>query len=183
MTARPGSLPTRLCDIAAAFGALSALLLAPAPIAATQEAESISPVLRVQDMTFVGSRGSVSELVVRSKRATFRPHDNLALLEDVQASVTEKSQDRSFTITCDQAELNVETNDFVARGNVRGETSDGQRYSAPWVRYDHDEGLLLSDAPVQMVDETGSFRGDGFRYHVREKRFRLLGNVTVEQAP
>jgi hypothetical protein len=34
-----------------------------------------------------------------------------------------------------------------------------------------------------MQDETGTFRGDGFRYDVDERRFRLLGNVSVVQAP
>jgi hypothetical protein len=76
----------------------------------------------------------------------------------------------------------VETNDFIAEGDVQGETGDGQRYWAPWVRYDHDGGVLYTDAPVRMVDATGHFRGDGFRYHVRERRFQLLGNVRVEQA-
>ena len=57
----------------------------------------------------------------------------------------------------------------------------GQRVFAPWVRYDHAKGLLYSDAPVRMIDDSGSFRGDGFRYHVRDQRFKLLGNVRVEQ--
>ena len=37
--------------------------------------------------------------------------------------------------------------------------------------------------PVVVIDETGSFRGDGFRYHVKERRFQILGNVRVEQGP
>jgi hypothetical protein len=32
-----------------------------------------------------------------------------------------------------------------------------------------------------MTDRSGSFRGDGFRYHVKDRRFKLLGNVRVEQ--
>jgi hypothetical protein len=64
---------------------------------------------------------------------------------------------------------------------VRGTTSEGQHYSAPWVEYDHDAGLLQTDAPVRMVDDTGSFRGDGFRYSVADRTFKLLGNVLVEQ--
>ena len=77
--------------------------------------------------------------------------------------------------------MNIETTDFSAEGDVQGETGDGQRYWAPWVRYDHDEGLLYTDAPVRLVDAAGTFRGDGFRYHVHERRFRLLENVRVEQ--
>jgi lipopolysaccharide export system protein LptC len=51
------------------------------------------------------------------------------------------------------------------------------------VRYDHDKQLLYTDAPVSMQDATGSFRGDGFRYYLKERRFRLLGNVSLEQSP
>jgi lipopolysaccharide export system protein LptA len=51
------------------------------------------------------------------------------------------------------------------------------------VRYEHEEGVLYTDAPARMVDGAGSFRGDGFRYDVRERRFKLLGDVRVEQAP
>jgi lipopolysaccharide export system protein LptA len=84
---------------------------------------------------------------------------------------------------CDKAELNVKTNDFTATGNVQGVTSDGQQYNAPWVRYEHEASLLLTDAAVSVVDQAGTFRGDGFRYHIEERRFELLGNVSVEQAP
>jgi LPS export ABC transporter protein LptC len=140
-----------------------------------------SPALRVTGMTFVGSRGSLRELVLRARNATFRPELGIAELEDVSAEVSEGEGGRSFSMTCRRAELNVETNDFLAEGDVKGATGDGRTYSAPWVRYAHDEAVLFTDAPVRMVDDTGVFRGDGFRYHVKEKRFQLLGNVRVEQ--
>jgi hypothetical protein len=41
--------------------------------------------------------------------------------------------------------------------------------------------LLHTDAEVTVVDGAGRFRGDGFRYHIEERRFELLGNVSVEQ--
>ncbi len=137
--------------------------------------------LRVTGMTYVASRQATREVVLHSERATFRPALNLAELENVRARVTEDEDGQSFTVTCERAELNVETNDFLAEGDVQGETGDGRRYSAPWVRYDHERGLLYTDARVRMIDDTGSFSGDGFRYHVRDKRFVLLGNVQVEQ--
>ena len=58
-------------------------------------------------------------------------------------------------MTCDRADLNIETNDFRAEGRVRGTTADGQHYSAPWVEYDHEAGLLHTSAPVVMVDRDG----------------------------
>lgn len=142
-----------------------------------------SPVLRVEGMTFVGSRGALRELVLRARTATFRPEVGLAELEGVTGEVSEGEGGRSFSMTCRRAELNVETQDFLAEGEVQGQTGDGRRYSAPWVRYSHDRALLFTDAPVRMSDDTGIFRGDGFRYHVKERRFQLLGNVRVEQGP
>lgn len=140
-----------------------------------------SPVLRVTGMTFVGSRGGLRELVLRARSAVFRPDQGLAELEGVSAEVSEGEGGRSFSMTCRRAELDVDSNDFLAEGEVEGETGDGRHYSAPWVRYDHEEAVLFTDAPVRMEDDTGVFRGDGFRYHVNERRFQLLGNVRVEQ--
>ncbi len=151
------------------------------PVGASAAAEATS--LEVDGMTFVGSRGGVRELVLRSRTAFLRPEQNRAELNDVSAVVTDQDDGRSFSMNCARVELDIETNDFLAEGAVRGETADGQRYAAPWVRYEHDAGLLYTDAPVEMTDARGSFRGDGFRYHVRERRFELLGNVRVEQRP
>jgi LPS export ABC transporter protein LptC len=145
--------------------------------------DAVSAQLYVTGMTFVGSRGSVSELVLRSDTAVFHPETDIAELEVVTAVVTQSEKGQSFEMTCDRARLNVETNDFVAEGNVHGVTADGQRYSAPTVAYDHESGVLSSEERVVMVDDSGSFEGDGFRYHVRDRRFRLLGNVRVVQTP
>ncbi len=141
-----------------------------------------SPGLRVTGMTFVGSRGDESQLVVRAERAFFHPDSGLADLEVVRAEVSDAEKGESFQMQCDRAELDVETNDFTATGNVKGLTGDGQRYSAPWVRYVHASSVLESDAPVTVVDGGSTFRGDGFRYHIEERRFELLGNVVMERA-
>lgn len=176
-----GSLRSALALIAAALVslALPGISRAAKPTVSMSEATA----LRVTGMTFVGSRGGVREVVLRSRTASLRPADNVAELNEVSAHVSEDAGGRSFSMTCARVELDIATNDFLAEGDVRGETGDGQRYSAPWVRYEHDGGLLFTDAPVEMNDSTGRFRGDGFRYYVEEKRFELLGNVRVEQLP
>jgi LPS export ABC transporter protein LptC len=137
--------------------------------------------LRATGMTFVGSRDDQTELILHSEIAIFFPDRDIADLEVVRAVVTDEDESESFHMTCERAELNVETNDFRAEGQVRGVTADGQKYSAQWVEYDHEAGLLHTNAPIQMRDDTGSFRADGFRYHVNERKFKMLGNVSVEQ--
>lgn len=165
--------------LAIARAALLASITAAAAPAGVARAEAA--VLQITGMTFVSSRDSVREIVVRSQRAKFHTDTKVAELEDVRAEVSEGADGRSFKVTCERAELDLQKNDFLAQGDVEGETEEGQRVFAPWVRYDHERGLLFSDAPVRLTDASGSFRGDGFRYHVRDRRFQLLGNVRVEQ--
>ena len=175
-----------------AFGIVGlALALAPAlsraaPPAAVDVAASpplASSVLRFTGLTFVGSRDDGGELVLRSARGVFRPATEIADLEDVTAVFSENEEGDGFTLSCDRAELNLESHDFEAEGNVVGVTGKGQRYATERAVYTHASGLLHSAAPVTMSDDMGTFRGDGFRYDVREGKFKLLGNVSVEQAP
>ncbi len=140
-----------------------------------------SHALRISGMTFVGSRGDQSELVVRADTAFFHPDSDLANLQVVRAEVSDAIKGRSFRLRCDRAELDVGSNDFTAIGGVKGQTGDGQRYSTPYVHYEHDASLLHTDAPVTVVEGGRVLRGDGFRYHIDERRFELLGNVVMEQ--
>ncbi len=173
--ASPGLTRARRC------GAVLALLCgALLPIGARAEADAV---LRMTGMTFVQGHGGAAQLVLQSERAVFHPETDRAELEVVEAVWTDPAKDERFTMTCERAELDVATNDFVAEGNVRGVTPEGQRYAAPVVHYDHEPGVLRSDRRVTLVDEKERFEGDGFRYLVREGTFRLLGNVRVVQAP
>jgi LPS export ABC transporter protein LptC len=151
---------------------------APAPRVPGVEAE-----VYVTGMTFVVSRRGQRDLVLEARRATLRPETNKAELFDATVRATEASQRRQFNVTCDRGELDLVSNDFLAEGNVHGSTADGQRYSAPWVRYETARALLYTNAPVVLQDRAGTFRGDGFRYHIDEQRFELLGNVSVVHTP
>jgi LPS export ABC transporter protein LptC len=164
-----------------ATGALAASAFA--LLGADSRESRLTSTLNVTGMTFVSSRGSASELVLVAQRAELRPETNLAVLDGVHVSAMDPDQARSFDVRCDRGELDVETNDFLAEGDVHGSTGEGQRYQTTWVRYDHARGLLYTDAPVAMEDASGSFRGDGFRYDTRKRSFRLLGNVSVVQKP
>ena len=47
----------------------------------------------------------------------------------------------------------------------------------------HEEGVLYTDAPVVVTESAGTYQGGGFRYEVRERRFRLLGGASVVHNP
>lgn len=145
-------------------------------------AESESPELIIDGMTFVSSRDDANEVVLESDRAIYRSDDDWVELEGVRAEVT-RSKDFAFDVRCRSGELDLKTNDFIARGNVTGRTESGQEFTTDWVRYEHDEGVLYTTEAVVIREGTGTYRGGGFRYLVRERRFKLLEGASVVHTP
>ncbi len=150
-------------------------------VAGTLYAES--PILDVNEMTFVASRGRSNELILHAAHARFDTEDERVYLDDVHARVEASSKGGHFEIRCDEGELDLDTNDFEARGNVRGRTEGSREFSAAWVKYDHEAGLLFTNAPVLISEDAITYRGGGFQYYVRERRFRLLGGASVVHEP
>jgi len=166
--------------IPAGLRVTGALLLA----ASTSVASAEAPPLDVTGMTFVTSRGEETDVVVHAREARFRPAADVAELTVVRAWMSTGDEPGGrVDIECDEGTLNLKSNSFWARGNVKGRTSDGREFTAPWARYDHTDGLLFTDAPVVISEAGTRIRGGGFRYYVREQRFRLLGGAEVIQEP
>jgi LPS export ABC transporter protein LptC len=151
---------------------------------ATGAVAADSPPLDIRGMTFISTRGEETEVVVHAEQARFRPEADVADLDVVRARLrTGEGDSGHVEIECDEGTLNLKSNSFWARGNVTGRTGDGRRFTAPWVRYDHTDGLLFTDAPVLLSEAGTTLRGGGFRYYVHEDRFRLLGGAEVVQEP
>jgi hypothetical protein len=144
---------------------------------------SESPLLDVAQMTFVASRGPANELVLKAAHARFDTEEERVYLKEVHATVEPSRTAGHFVIRCDEGELDIATNDFEARGNVRGRTEGNREFTAPWVNYDHEAGMLFTNAPVLIFEDAITYKGGGFQYFVRERRFRLLGGASVVQEP
>jgi LPS export ABC transporter protein LptC len=150
-------------------------------LAASASAEQ-APVLDIEGMRFTTSEGGVNELVLESDSARFDTARQLAFLQTVRARVAPTGEHEGFAMTCDRGVLDLRTNDFRFRGNVVGRTDDGRRFAARWVRYTNEDDLLYTDDSVLITETSGtSYRGGGFRYYVKERRFRLLGGATLVQ--
>lgn len=143
----------------------------------------LGQVLHVRGMTFVASEGSANEILLRSDRARFYPDRQVADLDQVEVEVAPGDGRVGFEMQCEEGQLNLETRDFLAEGNVVGTIEGGRKFEALWVAYDEARGVLYTDDPVLIIDEDGRYRGGGFRYFVNENRFRLEGGAIVVQEP
>ncbi len=142
------------------------------------------PPLILHGMTFVASEGATNQVVVEAETAVLFPDTNQVELEGgVEAKLRGTSGDDSLDLTCDRGKYDLNTNDFLAEGNVEGRVADGRTFKTAWLRYQANEELASSDAPVEISDGGQIFRGGGLRYHVREERLRLLAGTHVQEGP
>ncbi len=156
------------------------LALTALTVGASEKARD-SPALDIERMTFLASEAEDSRLLLRADKAKFFPETDSAELTVVEATVYGEQGAVAFEMTCDRGDLDLKTNDFVARGNVLGQTDDGMKFEVDRVNYDHESGTLFTDEDILITDDGGTYRGGGFRYFVEEKRFQLLGGARVVQ--
>lgn len=142
------------------------------------------PPLVLHGMTFVSSEGATNQVVVEAETAVLFPDTNqVELTGGVEAQLRGTSGDDSLDLTCDRGEYDLNTNNFLAEGNVEGRVADGRTFKTAWLRYRADDGLASTDAPVEISDGGQIFRGGGLRYQVREERLRLLSGTRVQEQP
>jgi LPS export ABC transporter protein LptC len=162
----------------AAVGVCVSIALGYASAAGSNEAASSA--LELGTITFVVSQGTENEVVLVAEHARVETGEKLAHLTTVHLLLAPGREKPGLDMRCERGTVDMETSDFHAAGNVRGTTGDGRRFRTERLRYSHGPGLVTTDAPVDIQDEAGRYRGnDGFRYYVRENRFLLRGAATV----
>ena len=137
--------------------------------------------MRLSGMTFVASNQNITEVLVEADSGVIDETTNKALLDTVQAEWAGADGKPSLELTCERGELDLETNDLVATGNVQGLLAVGRRFAGPSLRYDRARGLAYTDAPVRIIEEGRVLSGGGFEYHVRDRRLRFTAGARVQE--
>lgn len=155
-----------------------------APEAVLPEPDRAPPpaTLRFGDMTFVASHGDHTEVLVEARNMLVPPGAETASMEGVFLQMNDpKTGKRAFEMTCDKGDLEIETSNFRAEGNVQGRTADGRRIFTTWLTYDSERNLISTDAPVRIVDGHHQLQGHGFSYYLKDSRFVLKGGASIVQ--
>jgi LPS export ABC transporter protein LptC len=159
-----------------------AVALAVAGIVAGRGVGAAGPPMRLTQMTFVASSEDITEVRVEAESGVIDEAANTALLSTVAAEWSGADGKPSLELTCDKGELDLETNDLIATGDVHGLLADGRRFTGPSLRYDRARGVAYTDTPVQIVEEGRILSGGGFEYHVRDRRLRFKAGARVEES-
>jgi len=166
--------------------AACATLLAAALAAGSAAAADVRDLPQQLDLTqlvYVDSDGKRRGVVLEAQEARVMPRTEQVVLRAVQLQLATSDDRGRLRLECEHGQLDLKHGDFVGVGHVRGQTPDGRRFETERLRYDHEAGLVTTDAPVVIRDKSGTLRGGGFLYQVREGRLKLTGGATVVGGP
>jgi LPS export ABC transporter protein LptC len=141
-----------------------------------------SPPLRLEQITFVATHEAAPELRVQAEVALIDEDANKATLQTVDAEWADAFGRPSLRVKCKSGELDLETNDLLATGDVHGQLADGRRFVAPTLRYDPARGMAFTRAPVEILEGPNRvLRGGGLDYFVKDGKLRLTSGAKVEE--
>jgi LPS export ABC transporter protein LptC len=165
---------------------LGLVFLGWAPNATAKPEGGKKPTGRVSEVTlsgvtFVKSRGGVSNVLLRAAEAAIDIVGDKVFLRDMDVETKTDAGVKEFWMRCDQGVIDLSTGDFLANGHVEGQTADGRNFKTDSAKYNDEQGLISTDVPVLLTEVTGTLRGGGFQYWVHEGRLQLTGGATLLQ--
>lgn len=143
------------------------------------ESADLPQQLDLTQLTYVDSQGKRRAVVLQAEEARVMPRTEQVVLRAVALELATADDSGRLELSCDTGQLDLQKGDFVGVGRVRGSTPDGRRFETERLHYDHEAGLVATDAPVVIRDKSGTLRGGGFLYQVKEGRLKLTGGATV----
>jgi LPS export ABC transporter protein LptC len=171
----------RRSSVSIALVSIALVSIALVSIGFASAATAAAPPMRLQQLAFVATRENTTEVRVEAVAGVIEESIGKATLETVHAEWSGADGKPSLEITCERGELDLESNDLLASGDVHGTLADGRRFVGPWLRYDRARGVAFTDAPVQILEGSRVLRGGGFEYFVRDRRLRLTAGAKVEE--
>jgi LPS export ABC transporter protein LptC len=141
--------------------------------------EDLPQQLDLTKLTYVDSQGKRRAMVLQAADARVMPRTEQVVLHTVALQLATADDSGQLRLSCQHGQLDLQSGDFVGVGRVRGSTPDGRRFETERLHYDHEAGLVTTDAPVVIRDKSGTLRGGGFLYQVKEGRLKLTGGAQV----
>jgi LPS export ABC transporter protein LptC len=132
-------------------------------------------------VTFVKSKGGVSHVLLMADHAKFDIAANRVHLQGMSVETKSDAVTKEFWLRCDRGIIELSSGDFQAEGHVKGQMADGRTFQTQSAQYDDERAVISTNVPVLLTEVTGTLRGGGFQYWVREDRLQLTGGAALRQ--
>ena len=161
--------------LGAALSGCGSEVLLPTPTLSQLE----TPPALLRGVDFDGFRAADHEVEVRAVRAEINSAEGTAALWDVTIRFEEANRG-PVEVRAGQAELELDSDDFLLSGPVEGSIGGRERFVTADLRYQREAQRLWTDQPARLEGPRTIVSGDGMEIDLETRRLRLLGDVRAE---
>lgn len=127
---------------------------------------------------FVDTRQGQRNWVVESNTARLLKEKDRAFFAGVHITFYGKDG-REMHLYSDNGELDTDSRNMRAIGDIRGRSSDGLSFFTSSLRYDYAKREISTDDPVKIIASGFETEGVGMRLDVDNETVRLLNQVRL----
>ncbi len=128
------------------------------------------------NVRFVDTRQGKRNWVVQSRTARLFKDKNRAAFDGVHITFYAKDG-REMHLYSNRGELNTDTRDMTAAGDIRGRSSDGLEFFTSTLRYTYEKREIMTGDPVKIVGSGFETEGIGMTVDVDRETVELLNQV------
>jgi LPS export ABC transporter protein LptC len=132
----------------------------------------------LSDVRFVDSENGKRNWTIESNRAELFKGKSRAAFEGVHITFFGKDG-KVMHLYSNEGELDTSTRDMLAKGDIRGQSSDGLEFFTSTLSYDYGKREISTTDPVKIVARGFETEGVGMVVDVDEERIHLLGQVRL----
>ncbi|MDP3938911.1 MAG: LPS export ABC transporter periplasmic protein LptC [Deltaproteobacteria bacterium] len=128
------------------------------------------------NVKFVDSRQGKRNWVVQSRTARLFKDKNRAAFEGVHITFFARDG-REMHLYSNSGELDTDTRDMTAAGDIRGRSSDGLEFFTSTLKYTYEKREITTGDPVKIVGSGFETEGIGMTVDVERETVELLNQV------
>lgn len=171
----------RAALLVAAFAAVTAAGCNGLPRANPMRSQGEMPDQEVTDFVLTETDAGHPEWTLYSKWAATYTARNVVVARDIRVDFFDEKGVRSSELTAREGEIQQETRDMTARGNVVLRTTEDTRMTTDEIHFGNREQQITSDRLVRVERQGDVLEGIGFTSdpNLRHFEFRSRVNATV----
>ena len=135
------------------------------------------PDQEVTDFVLTETDGGAPQWTLHAKYAATYTSRSVVIARDIRVDFFDEKGQRSSELTARQGEIQQNTRDMTARGNVVLKTTEGTRMTTQEMHFSNTQQLITSSQLVRVEREGSTLEGVGFSSDPDLRRFEFKSRV------
>lgn len=135
----------------------------------------------VKDVSYgYTNKNNEKEWELRAAKAQYFKDQKLVKLEDIDVTLY-RPNGQVYKLTGKHGELNIDTQNIIVQGAVKGSMPDNTQFATESFSYDNNKRIVTTRDKVFITRDTFSMEGVGMVVNVKEETLALLDKVKATE--